>query len=237
MRLFMKPNKVKEFEEKIGYSFSNKTLMIQALSHSSFVNEKHLPKHECNERLEFLGDAVLELISSEFLFQKYEKLPEGELTKLRAAAVCEQSLAFSAREIMLSEYLLLGNGEILTGGKNRDSILSDALEAMIGAIYLDGGLTNAKEFIGKHILNDLEKKQLFYDSKTIFQEIVQSKNLGKISYRVIGESGPDHDKKFLEAVYIDEKEYGRGEGHTKKGAEQLAAYKAILRLKEEDLCT
>lgn len=233
----MKPDKIKKFEEKIGYQFLNKDFVVQALSHSSFVNEKHLPKYECNERLEFLGDAVLELVSSEFLFRKHGKLPEGELTKLRAAAVCEQALAFSAREIVLSDYLLLGNGEILTGGKDRDSILSDALEAMIGAIYLDGGLTNAKEFIEKNILNDLEKKQLFYDSKTIFQEIVQSKNLGKISYRVIGESGPDHDKKFLEAVYIGEKEYGRGEGHTKKAAEQLAAYRAILRLKEEDLCT
>lgn len=234
MSLFMKAEKIRDFEEKIGYHFSDRSLLIRALSHSSFVNEKHLPKHQCNERLEFLGDAVLELISSEFLYEKNEILNEGELTKLRAGAVCEPSLAFCARELSMSDFLLLGNGEILTGGKNRDSILSDALEALIGAIYIDGGLTNVKEFVLNHVLNDLESKQFFYDSKTIFQEMVQSKNLGMISYKLIGESGPDHNKTFIEEVYIGNEVYGMGEGSTKKAAEQLAAYKGILKLKREN---
>lgn len=233
MNLLLKPEKAKQLEDKIGYHFKERGLLIKALSHSSFVNEKHLPKYHCNERLEFLGDAVLELVSSEFFFQKHESLNEGELTKLRAAAVCEPALAFCARELSLSDFLLLGNGEILTGGKDRDSILSDCLEAIIGAIYLDGGLTIVKEFILSHVLNDIENKKLFYDSKTIFQEMVQSKNLGSISYRLIGESGPDHAKTFVEAVYIGEIEYGVGEGQTKKAADQLAAYKAILKLKDE----
>ena len=129
--------------------------------------------------------------------------------------------------------MLLGHGEAITGGRNRDSILSDALEALIGAIYLDGGLTNAKEFIGKHVLNDIEHKKLFFDSKTIFQEMVQSENLGVIQYKLLDEYGPDHDKKFKEAVCIGECEYGVGEGHTKKAAEQVAAYYGILKLKAE----
>lgn len=233
MSNFLKESTVRELEGRLGYKFSDRGLLIKALSHSSFVNEKHIQKHFCNERLEFLGDAVLELVTSEFLYEKHETLKEGELTKLRASAVCEPALAFCARELNLSNYLLLGNGEILTGGKNRDSILSDALEAIIGAIYLDGGLTNVKEFVKAHVLNDLEHKKLFYDSKTIFQEMVQSKNFGTIHYELIGESGPDHDKLFVGAVYIGDEQYGIGEGSTKKAAEQLAAYKAILKLKEK----
>ena len=175
----------------------------------------------------------MELATSEFLFNRHKDMQEGELTKLRARLVCEQALAYSAREIGLSDYLLLGHGEAITGGRNRDSILSDALEALIGAIYLDGGLTNAKEFIEKHVLNDIEHKKLFFDSKTIFQEMVQSENLGTIKYKLLDEYGPDHDKKFKEAVYIGAREYGIGEGHTKKAAEQVAAYNGILKLKAE----
>ena len=233
LSLFIRPEKAEKIEQTIGYSFKDRKLLTNAFSHSSFVNEKHLSKSDCNERMEFLGDAVLELVTSEFLFNRYKKLQEGELTKLRAGLVCEPALAYSAREIELSEYLLLGHGESMTGGKNRDSILSDAMEALIGAIYLDGGLTNAKEFIEKYILNDVEHKKLFFDSKTIFQEMVQSKNLGVISYKMLGETGPDHDKKFMEAVFVNEDELGKGEGHTKKAAEQMAAYNAILKLKAE----
>ncbi|MGP1612009.1 MAG: ribonuclease III [Catonella sp.] len=233
MNLFIRPEKAEKIEKIIGYSFKDRKLLVNAFSHSSFVNEKHLTKSDCNERMEFLGDAVLELITSEYLFRRYKEMQEGELTKLRAGLVCEASLSYSAREIKLYEYLLLGHGEAMTGGRNRDSILSDAMEALIGAIYLDGGLTNAKEFIEKHILNDVENKKLFFDSKTIFQEMVQSENIGIISYKLIDEYGPDHDKKFREAVYIDDKEYGIGEGHTKKAAEQVAAYNGILKLKAE----
>ena len=233
MSLFIRPEKADKIEKTIGYSFNDRKLLTNAFSHSSFVNEKHLSKSDCNERLEFLGDAVLELATSEFLFNRYKKLQEGELTKLRAGLVCEPSLAYCARELGLSEYLLLGHGETITGGKDRDSILSDAVEALIGAIYLDGGLTNAKEFIEKYILNDVENKKLFFDSKTIFQELVQSENIGIISYKLIDEYGPDHDKKFKKAVYIGDEEYGIGEGHTKKAAEQVAAYNGILKLKAE----
>ena len=167
--------KLKALEARIGYEFKNRNLLILALTHSSYANEKKLGKVGCNERLEFLGDAVLELISSDFLYKKYIQIPEGELTKKRASLVCEPSLAYCARDFGLPQYLLLGKGEDMTGGRNRDSIVSDATEALLGAIYLDGGFASAKEFVLKFILNDLENKQLFYDSKTILQEIVQEK--------------------------------------------------------------
>ena len=226
---------IKMIEQKIGYSFKDSSLLKKALMHSSYVNEKHLPKYECNERLEFLGDAVLELISSEFLFFEHKTMPEGQLTKTRASMVCEPSLAFCAREIDLGEYLLLGKGEDATGGRKRDSITSDAFEAVIGAIYLDGGFASAKEFVLKFVLNDLENKKLFYDSKTILQEIVQA-NFGKqISYKLVGEEGPDHNKSFFVVVYIGHTEYGQGKGRTKKAAEQEAAYQTILLLHKKNI--
>ena len=219
-------------EEKIGYSFKDPSLLKKALMHSSYVNEKHLPKYECNERLEFLGDAVLELVSSEFLFFEHKTMPEGELTKTRASMVCEPSLAFCAREIELGEYLLLGKGEDATGGRKRDSITSDALEALIGAIYLDGGFANAKEFVEMFVLNDLENKKLFYDSKTILQEVVQGEH-EQLTYVLLGETGPDHDKTFEVGVLIGREEISTGKGHTKKAAEQEAAYQALLALERE----
>ena len=223
-----------ELQKKISYRFKNKELLLSALMHSSYTNEQRIPKYKCNERLEFLGDAVLELVSSEFLFHSDYKIPEGELTRLRASMVCEQSLAFCARELGLGSYLLLGKGEEGTGGRARDSVISDALEALIGAIYLDGGFANAKEFILKFILNDLENKKLFYDSKTILQEIVQADFDDKVSYQLIGEEGPDHNKTFLVNVFIGAECYGEGVGKTKKAAEQKAAYKAILKLRKKD---
>lgn len=223
-----------ELQNKIGYQFRNKELLVSALMHSSYTNEKNLPKHQCNERLEFLGDAVLELISSEFLFFLHEKTPEGQLTKLRASMVCEPSLAFCAREISLGNYLLLGKGEEVTGGRKRDSVTSDALEALIGAIYLDGGFASAKEFIHRFVLNDLEHKQLFYDSKTILQEIVQGEHGEHLAYQLVNEEGPDHNKSFTVAVYIGDDFYGEGTGRTKKAAEQQAAYQAILKLRKEN---
>lgn len=222
---------LKELEKKTGYSFRNAQLLQHAMTHSSYVNEKRLRKTDCNERLEFLGDAVLELVSSEYLFFENQAMPEGELTKMRASMVCEKALAFCARDLNLGEYLLLGKGEDATGGRKRDSITSDALEALIGAIYMDGGFANAKEFILKHILNDLEGKRLFYDSKTILQEMVQG-NLDKgVSYHLTGEEGPDHNKSFKVEVWIGDKRFGDGTGRTKKAAEQEAAYQAILQLK------
>ena len=227
---------VKELEEKIGYNFKDSHLLRHAVTHSSYVNEKHMKKADCNERLEFLGDAVLELISSEYLFFENQTMPEGELTKLRASMVCEKALAFCARDLELGSYLLLGKGEDATGGRFRESITSDALEALIGAIYLDGGFANAKEFIHRFILTDIEHKQLFFDSKTILQEIVQANFKEAISYRLVREEGPDHDKSFHVMVCIGEEEYGLGKGRTKKAAEQLAADNGILKLKAGETC-
>ena len=224
-----------ELQKKIGYYFHDDTLLISALMHSSYTNEKHIPKHKCNERLEFLGDAVLELVSSQFLFHSDDKMPEGELTKLRASMVCEPSLAFCAREINLGDFLLLGKGEETTGGRFRDSVISDALEALIGAIYLDGGFANAKEFIHKYVLNDLEHKKLFYDSKTILQEIVQGHFDETVSYQLVKEEGPDHNKIFYSEVFVGSQIYGSGSGRTKKAAEQEAAYHAILELHKKNI--
>ena len=227
-------NLQKEFEKRIGYEFSNEGLLKQALTHSSYSNEHHMGKLADNERLEFLGDAVLEIVSSEFLYQKYPKYPEGELTRLRASIVCEPTLAFCTRELELGKYLFLGKGEDMTGGRERKSILSDAMEAVIGAIYLDGGFASAKEFIHRFILNDIEHKQLFFDSKTILQEVVQGKAEGELSYQLIREEGPDHDKKFVVEARIGDVAYGQGTGRTKKGAEQEAAYHTLLELKKQE---
>ena len=227
--------KLRELENKIGYKFQRFDLLCQAMRHSSYANEKHMEKNECNERLEFLGDAVLELVSSEFLFFENKKMPEGELTRTRASIVCEPSLAFCARELNLGSYLLLGKGEENTGGRYRDSLTSDVLEALIGAIYLDGGFASAKEFIHRFILNDLEHKKLFFDSKTILQEIVQGNFNEPIEYTLLKEEGPDHNKSFFISVSIGNEIYGNGKGRTKKAAEQEAAYQAILELHKRKL--
>lgn len=226
---------LKKLEVKIGYEFEDLHLLRKAMVHSSYANEKHLPKYECNERLEFLGDAVLELVTSEYLFLENLKMQEGELTKIRASIVCEPALAFCARDIHLGDYLLLGHGEEVTGGRKRDSIISDALEALIGAVYVDGGFASAKEFIHKFILNDLENKKLFFDSKTILQEIVQAHFKDPVIYRLIGEEGPDHDKSFHVEVCIGQEPYAEGTGRTKKAAEQEAAYRSILKLRKKNI--
>lgn len=230
----MNNQQLETFQHVIGYQFQDIRLLKCALTHSSYSNEKHWKYSRNNERLEFLGDAVLELMSSEVIFQNNKEMSEGEMTKLRASLVCEPSLAISAREIGLSDYLYLGKGEQLTGGARRDSILSDAFEAVIGAIYLDGGFTSAKEFVRKYVLSDIEKKKLFYDSKTILQEMIQAVSQEKINYTVIREEGPDHNKNYVVACYIGKKEHGTGEGKTKKSAEQKAAYETILQLRQEN---
>lgn len=230
----MNQNILEEFQNVIGYHFENRNLLRQALTHSSYANEKHMHKLSDNERLEFLGDAVLEIISSEYLFENYPNLPEGDLTKLRASIVCEPTLALCTKEIDLGKYLYLGKGEDMTGGRGRKSILSDAMEAVIGAIYLDGGFASAKEFILKFILTDIEHKQLFYDSKTILQEMVQALHQEELGYRLIKEEGPDHNKLFVVEALMGERVIGQGEGRTKKAAEQEAAYHGILELKKEE---
>lgn len=225
---------LKKFQQEIGYTFKKEGLLRQALTHSSYANEKHMKKLSDNERLEFLGDAVLEIITSDYLYHLHTDWPEGELTKLRASIVCEQTLAFCTRKIALGDYLFLGKGENQTGGRKRKSILSDAFEAVIGAIYLDGGFANAKEFIHRYVLDDIEHTQLFYDSKTILQEIVQAQNNGDLSYVLVAQDGPDHDKHFIVEARIGDTPVGKGEGHTKKAAEQEAAYHAILKLTDKN---
>ncbi len=214
-------------ERQIGYAFRDKKLFRQAMIHSSYANEHRLAKSECNERLEYLGDAVLELICSDYLFRNYPDKPEGEMTKLRASIVCEPTLALCAEELKLGEYLLLGKGEEATGGRLRPSIVSDAMEALIGAVYLDGGFDSAKEFVCRYVLDDVEHKQLFYDSKTILQEMVQAEEEGPLSYELLREDGPDHNKLFEVRALVGSREVGRGTGRTKKAAEAMAAYRAI----------
>ena len=225
--------KLLELEKKIGYPFQDFDLLIRAMTHSSYANEHKKEQREHNERLEFLGDAVLELISSDYLFRNYPDIPEGTLTKKRASMVCEPTLALCAREISLGEYLLLRKGEDATGGRKRDSIVSDAMEALIGAIYLDGGFANAKEFIDRFILDDIENKQLFYDSKTTLQEIVQGSYDEDVRYEIVKEEGPDHNKNFYVHALLGERILGEGCGHTKKAAEQQAAYCAIKKLRKQ----
>lgn len=227
-------------EERIGYTFKNTELLRQALTHSSYANERRINKIGNYERLEFLGDAVLELVSSEFLYREHSQLSEGNLTKLRASMVCEPALAFCARDIRLEEFILLGKGEESTGGRKRDSITSDVMEAVIGAIYLDGGMTPAKAYIDRFILSDLENKRLFYDSKSNLQEIAQGKLKRDVEYELLDVQGPEHNQTFCVQVRIGEDVLGTGEGHTKKAAEQQAAYEALLLLQsrgyEPDSC-
>ncbi|MCR5609522.1 MAG: ribonuclease III [Lachnospiraceae bacterium] len=221
-------------EEMIGYKFNDQSILRKALTHSSYANENKLKKDMCYERLEFLGDAVLELISSDFIYRKYEQFEEGKLSKLRASIVCEQTLYNCAVLFNLEKFIILGKGEDLTGGRNRPSVVSDVFEALIGAIYLDGGITNAKEFVEKFVLNDIEQKQLFYDSKTILQELFQKKFNTIATYKLIEESGPDHNKVFTSAVYLNDEKIATGSGSSKKHSEQTAAYNAILLLGEKE---
>ena len=211
------------FQKIIQYQFNNIGLLKNALTHSSYANEKKTGNYKDNERLEFLGDAVLELTSSEFIYTGNPDMNEGKMTRLRASIVCEPTLAMCARQIHLQQYIMLGKGEDLTGGRTRDSI--------IGAIYLDGGFANAKEFIHRFVLNDLENKQLFYDSKTILQEVVQAHGL-EVEYELTGEEGPEHDKKFHVIAKAGDLFVVKGTGHTKKAAQQQAAYNALLHLKK-----
>lgn len=222
---------LQELQKKIGYTFRDESLLKQALTHSSFANEQKINKLKNYERLEFLGDAVLELISSEFLFREHEELPEGQLTKLRASMVCEPALAYCARDIDLGSYILLGRGEEATGGRNRDSIISDVMEAVIGAIFLDGGIENAKAYIDRFVLSDLDNKMLFIDSKTLLQEEIQKDSDAQLRYELVGEQGPEHNKEFQVAAYLNDVLIGSGTGRNKKTAEQHAAYEALKRLR------
>ncbi|MCI8306768.1 MAG: ribonuclease III [Lachnospiraceae bacterium] len=214
-------------QETINYTFKNKNLLRIALTHSSYANENGMEKNAYNERIEFLGDAVLELASSDFIYRNNPELQEGSMTMLRAKLVCEESLAVSARAIHLGDYLLLGKGERLSHGNERNSILSDAFEAVIGAIYLDGGFKKAYEFVNDYVLSEYESRKYIIDSKTTLQEMVQSKYGVGVTYEVVAETGPEHDKHFRVAAYIGDKKMEVGEGNSKKSAAKDAAYKTI----------
>lgn len=219
--------------ETIEYQFQNKDLLVQAFTHSSYANERKINRIQDYERLEFLGDAVLELITSEALLTRYPKKHEGELSKLRSSIVCEYCLAQCARELHYPDYVYLSKGERQTGGANRDSLLCDLFESVLGAIYLDGGLEPARRYVERFLLSDIENKRLFYDAKTHLQELVQKAELGEIQYVLLDEQGPDHQKHFFVEVDIESTRYGAGDGQSRKQAEQKAAYEALLRLKNE----
>ncbi|MFI3177548.1 MAG: ribonuclease III [Eubacteriales bacterium] len=226
-------DKLQQLQQTIEYQFKNIDLLKQALTHSSYANEKRIRQVKDYERIEFLGDAVLELVSSEYLYLESDAYLEGEMTKLRSTYVCEPALAFCARELHIGQYIYLGKGEQQTGGRERDSILSDCMEAIIGAIFLDSNFEEAKQFIHRNILSDLEDKKLFYDSKSSLQEFVQAKGKPPVTYRLVDESGPEHDKIFTIEVILEENIVGRGTGKNKKSAEQNAAYQAIKMFKNQ----
>ena len=215
-------DKLKRLEKVIDYTFRDPGNLVLALTHSSYANEKKAP------------DSVLNIITSDYIYRNYPDLPEGEMTRTRAAVVCEASLMKCAEKIRLGEYLFLGKGEENTGGRNRASILSDAFEALIGAIYIDGGIDEARRFVLRsmeEIYPDIDGKDVFRDYKTMFQEIIQKQTDQRISYRILDETGPDHDKTFTAQVLVGDKPYGKGTGRSKKEAEQNAAKDAISNMK------
>lgn len=219
-------NNYDNLEETIGYRFKDRQYLMIALTHSSFSNEMTINKCPDYERQEFLGDAVLEMVSSDYLYKEHPELPEGSLTRLRASLVCEPALAYCARQFGLEEYIRLGRGEEGSGGRKRDSIVSDVLEAVIGAIFLDGGIEPASEFIRRFVLADAEQNIIFYDAKSILQEKVQAVGK-KLEYEVISESGPEHAREFEVAAVIDGQTLATGKGRTKKAAQQQAAFEII----------
>ena len=215
---------MQELERKLGYRFRSGALLAEALRHSSYANEHRGAESVSNERLEFLGDSVLGFVTAEYLFARHPDSPEGELTRIRADLVCERNLAEAAATVELGSYLLLGHGEEQGGGRKRDSIVSDAMESVIAASFMDGGFAAAKEIIDRLILSNIPKgRPRNFDYKTAFQELVQRKKDQVLRYELIGESGPDHDKKFDVEVLLNGKPCGKGTGSSKKRAEQAAA--------------
>ena len=217
---------MESLETKIDYKFSNSALLTEALTHSSYANERG--NVISNERMEFLGDAVLSIVSAEYLYTKFPKMPEGKLSKLRSSLVCTQSLSGFARELCIGDYLRLGKGEKASGGADRDSILENAFEAIIAAIYLDGGMENAKNFVLRFLAREVDGHSIsFKDYKTTLQEVIQQNPDETLNYVLVGEHGPDHDKRFDVEVHLNSNVIGRGTGRSKKQAEQEAAREAL----------
>ena len=224
---------IKDLEIAIGYRFQNITLLQNALSHSSFANERWHDSLMSNERLEFLGDSILGMVAAEFLYRNYPDRPEGELTRMRADMVCETSLAKVANQLGLGQHMLLGHGEEQGGGRERASILADAVESVIAACFLDGGMEPARSFIERFILcNVPEQKMQNMDYKTKLQELIQQQKNQVLSYELTGQSGPDHDKHFTVQVLLNGDPIGIGEGTSKKRAEQDAARDALEKMEK-----
>lgn len=221
-------------EKNLNYQFNNKELLNLAMTHSSYANEYKMGIVENNERLEFLGDAILSLVVSQYLYKKYPNHPEGELTKIRAKVVCESSLAYAAKKIEIGKFLLLGKGEEATGGRVRESILADAAEAIVGAIYMDSDFQTTNSILLSNFESDIvhavAKGDLFIDFKTELQEIIQKKSKSTLEYVVVKEEGPDHNKRFYIDVIVNNESIGTGRGRNKKDAEQMAAKEALIRL-------
>ena len=217
-----------EFQKVIGYTFNNPDLLFEALSHSSFANESR-HRYRSNERLEFLGDSVLSIVVSDYIFEHCRDIPEGELTKTRATLVCEKALYQFGEEIDLGSYIMLGKGEELAGGRERPSIIADAFEAVIAAIYLDGGMEPARKHILRFLPNDIQGAvaKAYDDYKTILQEIIQKNPEEHVEYKLVGETGPDHNKQFTVRVMLNSNVIGEGTAHSKKSAEQMAAHEAL----------
>ena len=228
---------IKDLEEAIGYRFRNLALLQNAVTHSSYANERYHNSLMSNERLEFLGDSILGMVVAEYLYRTFPDRPEGELTRMRADMVCEKTLAGVANRVHLGDHLMLGHGEEQGGGRSRESILADAVESVIAASFLDGGMEAARGFIGRFILSDVPvKKPRNMDYKTTLQELVQQKKNQVLSYTLVGESGPDHDKQFVVEVSLNGSKVGTGSGSSKKRAEQDAARTAIAALFPENAC-
>lgn len=232
---FISPKKLMELEKIIVYQFNNTNNLKEAITHRSFANEHRNHQMKDNERLEFLGDAILDLIISKYLFDKYPVMPEGDLSKVRASIVCEGSLAKTARNIDLGAFILLGKGEEMTGGRTRNSILADAFEAVTGAIFVDGAFEDVVKFLQTTLIENVDSlsvEDLYTDYKTILQENIQKESMQPLHYEVVDEKGPDHDKDFYVAVYHGELCLGKGIGKSKKEAEQQAAKTALKALEK-----
>jgi ribonuclease-3 len=223
---------LKQLQSQLGIFFRDTHILKQAFTHSSYVNENRMANHKDNERLEFLGDAVLQLTVSHYLFQMYPHRPEGELTKLRASIVCEPSLVLFAEDLDFGAYVHLGKGEEITGGRTRPALLADVFEAFIGALYLDQGLEAAKAFLETYLFPKIsaDGKPQIADYKTVLQEHIQQRGLGLLEYKIVDERGPAHEKEFVSEVFMDEALLGRGSGRSKKEAEQQAAAQALLKM-------
>lgn len=225
-------NRYVDLEQKIGYTFQDKKHLDVAFTHKSYTNEKMVGNFESYERYEFLGDAVLELAVSKYLFEHYPEKSEGELTKIRASLVCEYTLSKIARDLGYGEYGRFSKGERNTGGPSRDSILCDMFESVLGAIFLDSNMDVASAFVEKFLLTDIEHKARFHDSKSKLQEYAQKKKV-HLEYKLLEEYGPDHNKEFMVQVFLDEQGMATGQSHTIKAAEQIAAYETLLTLRSD----